>query len=143
MKRKQKTEMVKFVIFLLIITIIVWCGTTISERVFWSTMYWLFVFFLIPFWLGHIFFYKNRVHPKRHCLHVFFGWGVSLFGICWAIGLISGIWTVPHEIINNPNEWLYLKFLLSNALKWALIGGISIGLIAMLIQYHSMVKTSH
>jgi len=134
MSQERQNEIYKLIAFLLIMLVVVFVGTTFWQKAFLTTLYWLFMFFLIPYWTGHLFFYKNQKYPKRQYLHKFFGWGSSLFGICWAIGFIVAILSAPQVLFNDHGPNLYFYYLLDQARNWALVGGIGAGLIAASIQ---------
>ena len=136
---ERRIETNKMTTFLGIMLFIFIVGLTFPDKVFLNTLYWLFVFFLIPFWIGHVLFYHNYLHPKRTSFHRFFGWGSSFFGICWAIGFLLAFLSAPQALSHTNAPDAYLYYLLDQARVLGLIGGISVGIVAAVTQ---MVKNS-
>ena len=129
-------EFLKISLFGIIMALVALIGiqSPFWEKPFLNTLYWLFCFFLIPFWMGHIFFYENVEHPKREILHKFFGWGVSFFGVFWPIGLIYSVYSVPERILNSPDASIYFHYMFAMGRNFSLFGGIVAGIIAGAIQ---------
>ncbi|MBL7141667.1 hypothetical protein ISS21_01040 [Patescibacteria group bacterium] len=86
---------------------------------------------LILYWISCIFWCQKT---KWEPIHKFLSWGISFVGIGFAVGLISSIYSIPGEIIRNPDEWLYFEYLAKTAKNWSMYGGFIFGTLAMIVQ---------
>lgn len=107
----------------------------IVENVFLSTLCLGFGIFFIPTSFANQYFCaKDWACPD--VLNKFLGWGIVAFCIAWFIGFLSGLWTVPEEILNHSDGRQYFWYLFNRARTWALVGGIITGLYQAIKQYN-------